>query len=211
MVPRTPRLPMPTKHEQLEAFLRKEYPSLVRFAGNRISMLGLETTSAEDLVQTVLVEVLERNPDKVLHAGYLRRAIAFRSVDAMNRERKSRLTSEGLVKEPTFAECVLGPDEFLLFATERQVEEEFLDVLWSVIGECLDAADANEKIRMILDPSPKKRLWGRKPKEIGKLLGISPRTVSNYLVWIRKHIYPCAEAKLREQHVLRERMASEDE
>jgi hypothetical protein len=66
-----------------------------------------------------------------------------------------------------------------------------LDLFLECVAECCESLGANPTVRKILDPGSEVFFLEVKPRDIGPLLGMNPRSVSNCLVWIRKNLYPC--------------------
>lgn len=182
----------------IEQFFQREYCSLLRYAGYRIRRLQLTECNAEDLVQEAVLCVFKEHPDKIFSKQYLCRTMAYISYDWMVHRRRSSVLLQA------YSTCAASPLEHvtpenaLLENPDYDHLEQQLGKLWKSIAECLHDLAANATIRELLNPDTSTFFVNQKPAQLSLKLAKKPHTLSNYLLWIRKKLFPCVRQRFEQ-------------
>jgi len=173
------RLPVSARTDPVTQAVQEMFPELNGYA---VQLCGGNQDDADDLVQLALVKVVQAGPESRAKRALLERDMAYLKTAVRNaridlyrkKERdRSGVQRLGLRTEPHLlvAQMALDPSR------KAVVESEEVE-----LAQLIDSLGLPERQREVLEIV---QLHGLKPAEVGQILGLSPRTVSNYLSIIR--------------------------
>jgi hypothetical protein len=186
-----------TSQISLDEFLHKEYGSFFLFAASRVHQFRLTQATPEDLVQTTILNLLNGpHHEKIFIKPYVFTCIAHTAYHQARKEIVQRKREAQKIDDfESNPLLVSRASEQFADWEEQQDLEQRLEQLDALIAACLEEAKASKTIRKMLAENHGAEVFAGKPREYAPELGISPRSLSTYLTWIRRNIFPCVKRK----------------
>lgn len=181
---------------EIRAFLQAEYHGLLGYAYRRLREVQVYSIVPERLVLEAVSEVLRQHPEHLLTPGYLVRVMAYMTYDLAHQERAFVPLESEFAERLTESHLALNNPEMNLHQFAEFVQDEdSLRRLWRYMGECLLKQKDSPTFQNLILPKEHVEQLLSAPRETGVQVALTPRTVSSYLHWVRKTIFPCVKSK----------------